>query len=188
MWPTHDFISFILGTFCPPVFVNHQKWVTLFYLLHSIPCNPVLAAESRAGTFHNSVQRLGYGKDSSLWCFHGRTAKWHRPRAAWPLRASEESCPLETTTLEPVSHNGSSAKRNRDQETAVWKAVRTNRQLLTSTQWVGISAGLLFMENRYHPGGSEWSQIRSCIAVFWSSVESKSTLRYAFLNVLYPPG
>lgn len=48
---------------------------------------------------------------------------------------------------------------------------------LTSTQVVGISAGLLLIQNLYQPGDSEWSQIRSWMAVFWISVESKSTLR-----------
>lgn len=197
MWPRHDFTIvttgkiklFILGISFEIVLVKYWKtsYITV-YLLHSIPCNLVSAAGSTAGTCHSSGPRLGCGKGSSLWCFRERTAMWHRPRAAWPLQASEESCPSETTTPEPVYHSGSSTKRDGDQKTAVWKLVRTDVRLLTSTQRVGISAGLLFMENRYHPGGREWSQTRSCIAVFWSSVESKSTLRYAFLKVLYPPG
>lgn len=59
---------------------------------------------------------------------------------------------------------------------------------LTSTQVVGISAGLLLILNLYQPGDSEWSQIRSWMAVFWISVESKSTLRYGLRKVRWPPG
>ena len=59
---------------------------------------------------------------------------------------------------------------------------------LTSTQLVGSSAGLLLILNRYQPGNSEWSQIRSWMAVFWISVESKETLRWGFRSVRWPPG
>lgn len=58
-----------------------------------------------------------------------------------------------------------------------------DNSFFTSTQVVGISAGLSLILNLYQPGDSEWSQIRSWMAVFWISVESKSTLRWGLLKI-----
>ncbi len=89
-------------------------------------------------------------------------------------------CCFLTKNLDNQEIRGETQER---QETLQWC-----QHELTSTQEVGISAGLLLILNLYQPADSEWSQIRSWMAVFWISEESKSTLRYGLRKVRWPPG
>lgn len=154
-------------------FLTAHRW-------RSIPCTPALAADSRPGSPHSSGPLWGYGTGSSLWCCRGKTARWHRQTAGAPHLAVAAMRPSGTTTQAPGYHSGSSTGG-----TWIGTVRKTGRTptgvigmgRLTSTQVVGISAGLLLILNLYQPGSSEWSQIRSWMAVFWISVESKSTVR-----------